>query len=221
MHAKDFFAAFHVRPRHDHAAVEAAWPQKRRVENVRAVRGSNQDDAFVRFKAVHFDEQRVQGLLALVVTAAEACATMTADCVDFVYEDDARSVLLALLEKVANAAGAHANEHLDEIRAGNREKRNVRFAGNRAGKQSFAGSRRPDEQYALRNAATELLEFLRIFQEVDNFVELFFGFVNSSNIFECRLLLLRRKQTGARFSETQRFIPAGLHLLHHENPECD
>ena len=134
VHAKNFLAAFHVRPRHDHAPVETAWAQKRRVENVRPVRGRNQDDAFVRFKAVHFDEQRVQGLLALVMTAAETGAAMTADRVDFVYEDDARCVLLALLEKVANAAGAHADEHLDEIRAGNREEWNIRFARNRARK---------------------------------------------------------------------------------------
>ncbi len=106
----------HVRTRHDHAPVESAGTQKRRIENVRPVRGRNQDHAFVRFEAVHFDEQRVQRLLALVVTAAEARAAMAPDRVDFVDEDDAGRVLLALLEKVANAARADADEHLDEVR---------------------------------------------------------------------------------------------------------
>jgi energy-converting hydrogenase Eha subunit H len=58
---------------------------------------------FVRLETVHLDEQLVQGLFALVVTAAEAGAAMTADRVDFVDEDDAGRVLLALLEQVAHA----------------------------------------------------------------------------------------------------------------------
>ncbi len=221
VHAKNFFAALYVWTRHNHAAIETARAQKRRIENVRTVGGGDQDDAFVRFEAVHFDEQRVQGLLALVVSAAETCAAMAADRVDFIDEDDARRVLLALLEKIANAAGAHADEHLDEIRTGNREERNVRFAGNRASEQSLAGSRRPDEQHALRNASAELLEFLRILQEVDNFVELFLGLVNSSDVLERGLLLLRGEQARARLSEAERLVSAGLHLLHHENPERD
>ena len=57
----------------------------------------------------------VQRLLALVVAAAEAGAAMTADGVDFVDEDDAGRVLLGLLEHVAHAAGADADEHLDEV----------------------------------------------------------------------------------------------------------
>ena len=61
VHAENFLAALHVRPRHHHAAIETAGAQKRRVENVRPVRGGNQDHAFVRFKAVHFDEQARSG----------------------------------------------------------------------------------------------------------------------------------------------------------------
>ena len=60
-------------------------------------------------------------------------AAMTADRVDFVDEDDARRVLLGLLEHVAHAAGAHAHEHLDEVRSRNREERHVRFTRDGAG----------------------------------------------------------------------------------------
>ncbi len=45
------------------------------------------------------------------------------------------------------------------------------------------------------------------------------GFIDSGDIFESRFLLLRGQQTRAGFSEAERFVPAGLHLLHHENPE--
>jgi hypothetical protein len=113
---QDVFAALHVRARHHNAAVKTAGPQKRRIENVRPVRRGNQDYAFVRFESVHFHEQRVQGLLAFIVSAAQARAAVPSDGVDFVDEDDARRIFLALLEKIANAACAYADEHLNEVR---------------------------------------------------------------------------------------------------------
>ena len=188
MNAKDFLAALNVRTRHDHAPVKTARAQQRRIENVRPVCGSDQDYAFSGFEAVHLDQQCVEGLLAFGVPAAQAGSAMAPNRINFIYEDDAGGVFLALFEKVANAAGAHADEHLDEVRTGNRKERNVRFAGDRAGEQRLARSWRPDEQNALRNASSEFLELLRVFQEVDNLVKLFLGFIDSGNVFECRFL---------------------------------
>jgi len=79
--------------------------------------------------------------------------------------------------------------------------------------------RSPDEEYAFRNASAELLEFLRVFQEIDDFVKLFLRLINPGYVFERGLLLLRCKQPRAGLSEAQGFISARLHLLHHENPE--
>ena len=103
VNGENSFAAFDVGTSHNDAPIETARTQQRRIENVRPVRGCDQNDAFVRFETVHLDEQLVQGLLALIVSAAEACATMAADRVDFIDEDDARSVLLSLFEQVADA----------------------------------------------------------------------------------------------------------------------
>ena len=64
--------------------------QQRRVEDVGPVRGRDQDDVVLQLEPVHLDEELVQGLLALVVAAAEAGAAMAADRVDLVHEDDAR-----------------------------------------------------------------------------------------------------------------------------------
>src|SRR5581483_10389218 len=118
MHPENLFASTHVRTVHHYAAVKTARAEQRRIENVGTVGRRHEDDAFVGFKTVHLDQQLVQGLLALIVSAPETCATVTADSVDFVYEDDARSILLALLEQVADAACAHANEHFHKIRTG-------------------------------------------------------------------------------------------------------
>ena len=142
VHFEDLLAADDVRVRHDDLPVEAARPQQRRVEHIRPVGRGDQDHALIRLEAVHLDEQLVQGLLALVIAAAEAGAAMPADRVDLVDEDDAGRVLLALLEHVAHAAGADADEHLDKIGARDREERHVRFAGDRAGEQGLAGAGR-------------------------------------------------------------------------------
>src|SRR6202790_2716136 len=154
------------------------------------------------------------------MTATESSPTMAADGVNFVYEDDAGSILFALLKEIANAASAHADKHFHGVRTGDREKGNVGFAGDRACKQSLSRSRRPDEQHALGNAAAEFLEFLRIFEELDNLLQLFFGFVGSRHIFESGFFLLRGKQTRAGFAEAEGLITARLHLAHQEKTEA-
>ena len=151
MHLEDLLAADDVGVRHHDLAVEAAGPQQRRIEHIGPVGRGDQDDALVRLEAVHLDQQLVQRLLALVVAAAEAGAAMAADRVDLVDEDDAGRVLLGLLEHVAHARGADADEHLDEIGAGDGEERHVGFARDRARDQRLAGAGRADQQDAARN----------------------------------------------------------------------
>jgi len=221
VNGEDAFAPAHVGTVHDDAAIETARAQQRRIEHVRAVRGRHQDDAFVRFEAVHLDQQLVQGLFALVVTAAEAGAAMAADRVDLVDEDDARRVLLALLEQVAHARRADADEHLDEVGAADREERHVRFTRDRAREQGLAGSRRAHQQHALRNTAAELLELLRLFQELDDFLQLALRFFRARDVAERHLLLRRRRQLRLALAERQRLVAAALHLAHEEDPETN
>ena len=87
---QDRDAALHVRAVEDDLAVEPARAQERRVEDVRPVGGGDDDHVRVRVEAVHLDEDLVEGLLALVVAAAEAGAALAPDRVDLVHEHDAR-----------------------------------------------------------------------------------------------------------------------------------
>src|SRR4029079_4439620 len=114
---EDLQATLNVRPVEDDLPVEAARAQQRGIEDCRPVGGGNDDDVRVRVEAVHLDEDLVERLLALVMRAAEAGAALAADRVDLVDEDDARAVALGLVEEVADAAGADADEHLHELRA--------------------------------------------------------------------------------------------------------
>ena len=156
--AEDGLAALAVGTVDDDLPVEAARAQQRRVEDVGPVGGRHDDDALVGLEAVHLDQQLVEGLLALVVTAAQAGAAMTADGVDLVDEDDAGLVLLGLVEQVAHAAGADAHEHLDEVGTGDAEERHAGLAGHRPRQQGLARAGRAEEQDALGDARAQALE---------------------------------------------------------------
>src|SRR5579862_1455542 len=121
--------------------------------------------------------------------------------VNFVDEDDAGGILLALFEQIANPAGAHAHEHFYEVRTGDRKERNVRFAGNRPSQKGFAGPRRANQQYAFGNSAAKFLELLRFAKKFDNFSQLFLSLFHSSHVLKRDFLLLHREQPGAALSE--------------------
>src|SRR5579862_7747673 len=155
------------------------------------------------------------------MSAADSRATMAAYGVDFVDEDNAGSVLFALLEEVTDAARAHADEHFHEIGTGNREERHARFARDGAREKCLTSAGGTDQQYTFGNATAQFLELLRLAQEFDDLLELFLGFLNSSDVLERNFLLLRRVQAGATLAKAQGLVAAALHLAHHEDPESD
>ena len=158
---QDRLAAVDVGLVQHHLAIEAAGAQQRRVQDVGPVGGSQDDDVDVAVEAVHLHQNLVQGLLALVVRAAQAGAAMAADGVELVDEDDAGRVLLGLVEEVAHAAGADADEHLDELGAADGEEGHASLAGHGAGQQRLADARRANQQHALGDAGAQGGELLR------------------------------------------------------------
>ncbi len=219
MDLEDRDATLHVRPVEDDLAVEAARPQECRVEDVRPVGGRDDDHVRVRVEAVHLDEDLVEGLLALVVGAAEAGAALATDCVDLVDEDDARRIALGLIEQVADARGADADEHLDELRAGDREERDAGLAGDGPGHQRLAGAGRPDEQHAARDPRAERVELLRIFQELDDFLKLGLRLVDAGHVGKRHDGLVAEEHPGAGLAEREGLVIGALRLSHHEEDE--
>ena len=175
------------------AAVEAAGAQQRRVEDVGAVGRGQDDDALGAGEAVHLGEDLVERLLALVVAAERrAAAALAADGVELVDEDDRRRRRLGLVEEVAHAGGADADDHLDELRRRDREERHVGLAGDRAGQQRLAGARLAREQDALGDRRAERAVLVGVLEEVDDLDELVLGLVDAGDVVERRALLGRR-----------------------------
>src|SRR5947199_4213184 len=135
---------------------------------------------------------------------------MAADGVDLVDEDDAGGVLLPLLEEVAHAGGADADEHLDEVGAGDREEGDVRLAGDGAGEQGLAGARGAHQQHPLGDAAAELLELLWLLEELDDLLQLLLGLLDAGDVLERHLLARGVEELGLALAEGERLVAAGL-----------
>src|SRR5438876_8245448 len=142
MDCQDLLATPLVRPVDQYLPVEASRAQQRRIEDLGPVGRAEQAKTARWIKAVELGQELVQGLLLLVMPAADIGATGPPECVEFVDEDDRRRVLARLLEEVAHPRRADADEHLDEFRAGDRKERHPGLAGDRTGKQCLAGPRR-------------------------------------------------------------------------------
>ena len=87
---ENFFAVADVGTVQDDAAVEAAGPQESRVQNIGPVGRRHHNHLLVRFKAVHFHQNLIQGLFAFVVAAAKPRTAMAADGVNLVNKNNRR-----------------------------------------------------------------------------------------------------------------------------------
>ena len=182
MDLENLLTSAHIRTANGDLSVETTWAQERWVENVRAVCRCQDDDAFVGVEPIHLNEELVQRLLTFIVTAADTGAALAPDGIDLVDEDDAWAVLLGLIEKIADAACADTDEHLNEIRAADGEERHACFASYCTGEQGFTGPRRAKEQHALRDLGTDGFEFLWFLEKVDDFLEFFLDLVSTSHV---------------------------------------
>ncbi len=216
MHLEDLLAALDVGCVDDDLAVEAARAQKRRVEHVGTVGRSNQHNRLVRLEPVHLDQQLVQGLLALVVTAAKAGASLAPNRVNLINKDDGRRSFFGVLKQVTHAARAHADEHLNEVRARNREERHAGLARNRARKQRFTGTRRANQQTPARNLRANRLVLLRVGEEVLDLLHFLDCLVNTRNVRKLDVGALLQGLLRAILAKAQLRVIGLLHLIKEE-----
>ena len=116
--------------------------------------------------------------------AAGARSAVTTDGVDLVDEDDGRGVLLGLVEQVAHARGADADEHLDELGGGHGEEGHTGLAGDGLGQEGLTGSGRAVEEDALGDLGADGAELLRLGEELTDLLEFLDRLILSGNIVE-------------------------------------
>ena len=103
------------------------------------------------------------------------------------------ALLAGLLEQVAHARGAHAHEHLDELRAADAEEGHLRLARDRPRQQRLARARRAHQEDALGHLAAQAAELLgRLVRNSMTSRELLLGLVHAGDVGEARLDLAAR-----------------------------
>ena len=156
------------------------------------------------------------------MATTHAGATLTADRVDLVDEDDARRVLLRLLKQVAHAGGAHADKHLHEVRTGDGEERHACLTGHSASQQRLTRTRRAVQQHAARNLRPQRLVAARVGQEVADLIQLLHGLVGTGDIVEGRIRVVLIQLLGSGFAEAEgAHAAASLHAGQHENQQTE
>ena len=208
----DLFASLDVRDAYDDLAVKTARPEQSGIEHVRTVRRRDDYDARVFLESVHFNEQLVQSLLALVVASAESGASLAAYRVDLIDEEDARRVFLCLVEQVADARRAYAYEHFNKVGPADAEERDSGFARHGSGNVRLARSRRAYEQDARRDPGSQRRVFARVFKEIHDLAEFLFFLLKSCHVGKGDFVVVLI-QSRLAFAELEGFAVAAL--IHH------
>ena len=225
MNAEDRLALLHVGQTHVDLAVETTRTHQCLIQDVGTVGRCQYNHTRVGRKAVHLGKHLVQSIFALVVARETSIlATCTTDCVDLVDKDNARSLLLGLLEQVAHTRRTHAHEHLDEIRAADRQERYISLASNSLRQHRLTRSRRANKQCTLGNLTSQLTIFLRATQEIDDLHNLLLGLLHTGYVLE------RHAVFGVILVIDLRTCLAYVHYVaataatcrtHHKHPETD
>src|SRR3989344_1236478 len=217
---EDRLAVVDVGKVEDHAPVEAAGAEERRIENIGPVRRRKHNDLRIAVETVHLDEDLVQGLFALVVPAAQPSAPLAAHRVYLIDEENGRGGALRGLEGVAGSGCAYADEHLNELRGRDIKERPARLARDRAGEKRLPRARRAHEEHAARDARADVQELFWILQKINDLLEFLLRLFEARDVLKGRTILLAAREAQVRAAERERLVHAALRLAEHEEKDA-
>ena len=115
MNLKNGFSAFNIGGINLNTSIKTTRAQKCWVQNVRTISCSNKNNCVTLCKTIHFYQQLIKRLFALIMTTANSSSTLTANRIYFVDKNNGRSCMFCLLKEVANTRSAYANKHFNKI----------------------------------------------------------------------------------------------------------
>ena len=110
-------------------------------------------------------------------------------------------LLPGLLEEVAHPGGAHADDHLHEVRSADAEEGRLGLARHGLGQQGLARARRAHQQHALRDLPADGQVFARQLEEVHDLLQLLLGLVHAGHVVEGDARLAVRHHVGPRLAQ--------------------
>merc|ERR1740138_897573 len=102
----------------------------------------------------------------------------------------------------------NADEHFNKLGTGDGKEWNTGFTGDRFGEQSLTGTRRTDQQNALRDLRADGCESFRFLQKLDYLHEILLGFVDTGNVIERDARVRLHLKLGFGFTKRHRVVAA-------------
>ena len=115
MDFQDRFTPGQIRGLYGYLTVETPRAHKRRVQDIRTVGSSDNDQVCIVLKTVHFYQKLVEGLFTLIHSAGSARTATASNSIDLINEDDRGCSLLGFLEQVTDTRSTKTHKHLNEI----------------------------------------------------------------------------------------------------------
>ena len=201
MNLQNLNPSFQIRLVNDDTAVKSARTEQCLIQHLRTVGRSQNQNSLGGIKTIHLGQQLIQRLFPLIIAAVAAGIPALSDGINLIDEDDARRILLRLVEQVADTGRADTDEHLHKIRSSQREERHLRLPGNRLCQKRLSGSGRTDQESALRQLCTDLRIPFRMLQEIDCFLQGFLGLILAGDILEGHTGLVLHVHLGAALAD--------------------
>mmetsp|Transcript_23023 Transcript_23023/g.32147 ORF Transcript_23023/g.32147 Transcript_23023/m.32147 type:complete len:418 (+) Transcript_23023:331-1584(+) len=148
--------------------IETSGTEKGCIKNVDTVSSGNGDNSRVSIETVHLNEDLVNSLFTFIVTSGETSTTLTTDGINFVNEDNARSILLGLSKDVTDTGSTHTNEHLYEFRTRDGNEGDTGLTGNSLGEEGLTGTGRTIKDDTTGNLTSVLGVGLGLLEEINN-----------------------------------------------------
>merc|ERR1711966_420110 len=104
--------------------------------------------------------------------------------------------------------GAFSFAFFNKLGTGDGKEWNTGFTGDRFGEQSLTGTRRTDQQNALRDLRADGGESFRFLQKLDNLHEILLGFVDTGNVIERDARVRLHLKLGFGFTKRHRVVAA-------------
>src|SRR3954467_2570921 len=100
VHFKDRFPAFHIRLVNRDLPVKSSRTQQRRIQYIRPISGSEDNDSALSTKSIHLNQQLIQRAFTLIVAHDSVLSSRTANRIDLINKYDTWRFLSCLFEKV-------------------------------------------------------------------------------------------------------------------------
>ena len=217
VHAQDCLAPLQIGSFNRNLSVKTARTQQCGIKNVGTVCRRDEDQVRGVVKAVHLNQQLVEGLIAFIRTATITRTAVTTDRIDFIDEDNRGSNLLGAGYKITHTRSANTDIHLKEFRTCDREEGSFSFTRHCLRQQGLTRSRRTVEEHTSRNACTDLAELLGGNQELANFFKFLNGLVFTGHVSKGNVRALLVKVLGAALAKGTHHL--GSAHAAHEEPE--